>query len=118
MLIGATGFIGRHLAKALTAAGHEVTGCSRYRQEAFRRHPDIGWMIGDFATEQGVSDWKPRVAGFDVVINAAGILREAGLQRFDTVHFEGPRALYEACVKRGVRRVVHISALGCDARSG
>ncbi len=118
MLIGATGFIGRHLVRALVAAGHEVTGCARRRAEAFRCYPDIPWMVGDFVTDHAATDWKPRVAGFDCVINATGILRESGGQTFDAVHFLGPRALYEACVARGVRKVIHISALGCDAGSG
>ena len=77
MLVGATGFIGRHLARALVAAGHEVTGCARRRAEAFRRYPDLPWMVGDFAADRAITDWKPRVAGFDCVINAAGILRES-----------------------------------------
>ena len=118
MLIGATGFIGRHLASALVEAGHDVVGCARRRAEAFRRYPDIGWMKGDFATDRAVSDWKPRVTGFDAVINAAGILRERRGDSFEAVHFEGPRAVFDACVKRGVRRVIHVSALGCDAGSG
>ena len=118
MLMGATGFIGRHLARALLAAGHEVTGCARRRAEAFARYPEIPWMIGDFATDRAATDWKPRVTGFDCVINAVGILRERRGQSFEAVHFEGPRALYEACAKRGVRKVIHISALGCDVGSG
>jgi nucleoside-diphosphate-sugar epimerase len=117
MLVGATGFIGRHLARALVAAGHDVTGCARRRTEAFHRYPEIGWMKGDFTTDRSVLDWKPRVTGFDCVINAAGILRERDAETFEAVHFEGPRALFEACAKRGVRKVIQISALGCDPGS-
>ena len=50
-----------------------------------------------------------------MVVNAVGILRETKEQRFDILHGAAPRALFEACVAAGVRRVVQISALGADA---
>ncbi len=114
LLTGATGFIGRHVARALLAAGHEVVGCARQRYDALHRYPDLGWIKADFAADRTVDAWRPRLTGFGAVINAAGILRERAGQSFEAVHFEGPRALFEACAERGVRRVIHVSALGCD----
>ena len=114
LLVGATGFVGRHIGKALVRAGHEVIGCARNRHGAFRRYPDLGWMRADLATDVYRETWIPRLMGFDAVINAAGILRERAHDNFAAVHFAGPRALYEACAQAGVRRVIHVSALGCD----
>ena len=47
LITGATGFIGRHVARALVAAGHEVVGCARKRVEALHRYPDLGWIKAD-----------------------------------------------------------------------
>jgi uncharacterized protein YbjT (DUF2867 family) len=50
----------------------------------------------------------------DVVINAVGIIRESGGQTFRALHEQAPVALFQACETAGVRRVIQISALGCD----
>src|SRR5512138_3950702 len=71
-LTGATGFIGRHLASALRAAGHRVI-------EARRRVSDPALHVAaDFTRDLNASDWIPRLANVDCVINAVGILRERG----------------------------------------
>ena len=48
------------------------------------------------------------------MINSVGIICEKGLQRFDTLHTLAPSALFRACARAGVRRVLQISALGAD----
>jgi uncharacterized protein YbjT (DUF2867 family) len=107
LITGVTGFIGRHLANALRKAGHRVIGISRTSSG-----PDT--IRGDFARDFEAAIWIPRLAGVDVVINAVGILREVGEQTFEAVHTRAPRALFEACVPAGVKRVIQISALGAD----
>ncbi|MEC5159021.1 MULTISPECIES: SDR family oxidoreductase [unclassified Janthinobacterium] len=49
------------------------------------------------------------------MINAVGILRERGGQRFDAIHARAPCALFQACEAAGVALVLQISALGADA---
>jgi uncharacterized protein YbjT (DUF2867 family) len=50
----------------------------------------------------------------DAVVNCAGVLQSGGGQDVRGVHVEGIAALYEACEAAGVRRIVHVSALGAD----
>lgn len=112
LLTGATGFIGRRLARALAAAGHEVVAVAR-RDDA-QVPGALHVLRGDFSTDVRPENWQPRLAGIDVVVNAVGILREQRGQRFATLHEAGPIALFQACAAAGVRRVVQISALGAD----
>lgn len=116
LLCGATGFIGRHLGRRLLDAGHTVVAVARDPQRVDRRFASRA-VAGDLAADLTVQPWLARLAGIDAVVNAAGILREQGSQRFDTLHVRGPKALFEACVEGGVPRVVQVSALGADAQS-
>src|SRR5688500_7015749 len=108
LLTGASGFIGRHLAVALRAAGHRVV---ETRREA---HDASSQVQVDFTRAIRGEDWIDKLAGVDCVINAVGILREHGSQSFERIHTQALCALFKACAQRGVRRVIQISALGAD----
>jgi len=68
----------------------------------------------DFSKDHTESDWLPHLADIDIVINAVGIICESGQQTFDALHTQAPCALFRACKKAGVKRVIQISALGAD----
>ena len=114
LIAGASGFIGRHLASALSAAGHQVCAIARKT-----RAGDLRQIAGDFRTDTDPAIWLPRLQGIEVVINAVGILRESGTQTFRALHEQAPKALFEASVSARVRKVIQISALGAgvDAAS-
>lgn len=101
LLTGANGFIGRNIMTALSATGHEVTPASRSNGI-------------DFCRMLSPEDWLPHLEGADAVINCAGIIAESGSQRFESLHTVAPSALFRACARTGVRRVLQISALGAD----
>jgi uncharacterized protein YbjT (DUF2867 family) len=69
------------------------------------REMDVGHMTSE-------QHWLPLVAGFDAVINCVGIIRESAPGDFDRLHRAMPVALFAACERLGVRRVVQVSALG------
>ena len=104
LLLGATGFIGRHVAQALHAQGHTVVNL-----------PTPQGQRMDMARMTGVADWLPLLAGVDAVVNAVGVLRERPGQPMVQVHTAAPVALFQACAQVGVRRVLQVSALGVDA---
>lgn len=116
LVTGAYGFIGLHIVAALRSAGHEVIGAVR---RPVRGDPDARFpaVACDLARDTHVEDWLPRLKGIDAAVNAAGILRETRDRSFAAVHLAAPRALFEACARAGVRKVVQISALG-DPRDG
>lgn len=109
LLVGATGFIGRHLHRALEDAGHEVVPAARSAAP--------GVLQVDLGRDTDASVWRPRLAGIDVVINAAGAFVERAGNRLDALHEAGPVALFDAAAQQGVRRVIQLSALGADSGS-
>lgn len=111
LLCGARGFIGRHVRRALQAAGHDVV------QASSSRSPAPGLVHVDFARDTDVARWLPRVQGFDAVINAVGVLRDSRARPLQAVHDDAPRALFDACALAGVRRVVQVSALGIEGNA-
>lgn len=99
LIVGAGGFIGRHIASALEEAGAHVVRAQRPRVDLARDHDAEAWM--------------PHLEGIDIAVNAVGIFREARGQTFEAIHVRGPIALFEACGRRGVK-VIQLSALGAD----
>jgi uncharacterized protein YbjT (DUF2867 family) len=112
LVVGATGLIGGHVLRALRAAGCAAVGASRRRPAGER--PD-DWLALDFGSMTREQDWLPLLAGVDAVINCVGIIREAREGDFDRLHRAAPLALFAACERLGVRRVVQVSALGSHA---
>lgn len=114
LLCGADGFIGRHLEKALRREGHRVTAAvsARSRRAAHAGADPVA--VVDFVRDVRPADWLPRLHGVDAVVNAVGVLRDSPARPIDAVHVRAPVALFDACADAGVRRVVHIAALGID----
>jgi uncharacterized protein YbjT (DUF2867 family) len=115
MVLGATGFLGSGVVAALQDAGHRITVGARDVAAAKRRWPDLAAVPVDFSQPRDAALWLPILQGVDAVVNAVGVFRETAEHRFEPVHVLSPQAMYAACVEAGVRRVVHVSALGADA---
>ncbi|MBK1867021.1 SDR family oxidoreductase [Aestuariivirga sp. YIM B02566] len=108
LVLGAGGFIGRHIVAELLKGGHQPVGAVRRAADFARAFPGAAAVACDLARDVAVADWLPRLAGVDAVVNAAGVLSGAGME---AVHVTAPRALYEACAQADVKRVVLISAI-------
>lgn len=112
LIVGATGFIGARLAAACMHGGDTVICASR---DARAPGPLCSRRIAlDYTAMPSTAALTEMLEGVDVVVNAVGILREHRGQTFEALHVAGPLALFEACEKAGVRRVVQISALGAE----
>ncbi|MBN3735214.1 SDR family oxidoreductase [Burkholderia sp. Tr-20390] len=107
LVCGASGFIGRALCARLEAGGHRVL--RGVRQAAGPCDVAI-----DFAKDVDPDAWLARLEGVDVVINAVGLLADRRGATLDAVHRAAPCALFTACCRAGVRRVIQISALGVE----
>jgi len=105
LIIGVSGFIGRHLYDALSQQGHHVMGCSR------NKVANINWQKLDF--NKSLADWEQQLHPFDIVINTAGIFHQSASQQFKQIHDIGPTKLFEACKKHSLK-VIQISAIGAQ----
>lgn len=112
LLIGAYGFIGSGVARALLAQGHEVIGLGRSERIARRILPDLEWIVGDLNRMARPQDWQAALHGIDAVINASGALQDGAGDRLATVQGTSIAALIEACEAGSVQRFVQISAPG------
>ena len=113
LITGAAGFIGSHLAVALHNRGIRIVGATRNVAAAQARLPHIQWIHCDFNTDS-IEDWQPRLEGIGAVINCVGVLQDGLNENSRATHVDGARALFKACRASGVRRVIHISAVGVD----
>ncbi len=118
LVTGANGFIGRHITAALLGAGHDVVAAVRAVAEVRRAFPEVTATAADMNADTEPEAWVPRLAGVDAVINCAGILQGSRGQSIEAVHYLGPKALFDACARCGVRRVVQISAISADDAAG
>jgi uncharacterized protein YbjT (DUF2867 family) len=66
----------------------------------------------DIACATEPADWTQALDGIDAVLNCAGVFQDSPRDSTGGVHAAGPAALYRACMALGVKRVVHLSALG------
>lgn len=100
LIIGGSGFIGRHIAGQLRDRGHQVVAASR-------REIDLA--------RDGEARLRDKLASFDIVVNCAGLVRDDGDNSMAAVHAEGACNLFHACLAAGVARLVHVSALGVES---
>ena len=102
IVFGGAGLLGSAIARTLRARGHQV-------ETAGRSGCDIQV---DFRYDTIAEAFASSVKGTDIVVNAIGILIERSDNTFDAVHVKAPAALFAACAKARVARIVHISGLG------
>lgn len=118
-VFGGSGFLGRHVVRALARRNYRVRVAVRRPDLAGHLQP-LG-SVGQIKAVQANLRYRwsvdRAVQGADAVINLVGILAPSGAQTFDAVQAFGARAIAEACRAAGVDRLVHVSAIGADAGS-
>src|SRR5687767_592492 len=110
-ITGGTGFVGGHLAAALSEQGHEAVVLARgidvrpWARQVLR-------LPGVTFVQAGTGDRAGLVAAFrgcDAVAHCAGINREIGPQTYEAVHVEGTANVVKAAEEAGVRRIALLS---------
>lgn len=116
LILGAGGFIGAQVAAAFDRAGWAVRAAARRPAASARRAPGFDWVALDFADAR--ADWAGALAGVDAVVNCVGALQDGAEDSLTAAHVDGPRRMIAAMQAAGVRRLVHLSAVGADDAAG
>ncbi len=117
-VFGGSGFVGRHVVRALARRGYRVRVACRRPDLAGHLQPlgNVGQIQAVQANVRVRWSVDRAVEGADHVVNLVAILFEAGRQTFGAVQEFGPRAVAEAARAQGAG-LTHVSALGVDPES-
>ena len=110
LILGGTGFVGRHVCEKLTRLGCSMTVITRRASQAaaIQNLPRVRVLEGDVYNSAFLAQCMQQ---HDVVINLIAILHGSEAA-FDKAHVQLPKVIAEACQKSGLKRLIHISALG------
>jgi uncharacterized protein YbjT (DUF2867 family) len=115
-LTGGTGFVGQEVVKQLHAAGHWLRLLVRNANSAPVRcllaKNEAEAHAGDVTRAESLAG---ALGGIEALVHLVGIISEAGESTFENVHVRGTKNIVEAAKQAGVRRFVHMSALGTRA---
>jgi NADH dehydrogenase len=117
-IFGGSGFLGRHLVRALAKRGYRIRVAVRRPDLAGHLQPQgrVGQIHAVQSNLRYPASVDAAVRDADTVINLAAILFERGRQTFEAVHVVGAEAVALAAATFGAR-LIHVSALGADENS-
>src|SRR6185437_8670402 len=115
-IYGGSGFIGRHVVRAIAKTGARMRVGVRRPELALHLQPlgDVGQINAVQANVRYPDSLLAAADGADAIVNLVGILFPTGKQTFKAVQDEGARHVAETARKAGVRALVHVSAIGAS----
>jgi uncharacterized protein YbjT (DUF2867 family) len=117
-VFGGSGFLGRHVVRALAKRDYRIRVGVRRPELAGHLQPlgRVGQIYAVQANLRYPDSIQAAMRGSHAVVNLVGILAETGPQTFEAVQAAGAGAVAKAAAAIGAR-MVHISAIGADENS-
>ena len=117
-IFGGSGFLGRHVVRALAQRNYRILVAVRRPDLAFHLKPlgRVGQINAVQANVRFPASVEAAVRDASVVINLTGILHERGRQSFEMVHVAGAATVARAAAATGAT-MIHVSAIGADESS-
>jgi len=118
-IYGGSGFVGRYIALRMAKAGWRVRVAVRRPNEALFVKPFgvVGQVEPILCNIRDDASVRAALRGADAVVNCVGILNNRGRNKFDAVQHEGAERIARLAAVEGVKRMVHLSAIGANADS-
>ena len=118
VVFGGSGFIGRHVVRALAKAGKRVRVPMRrpHLGQDIRVLGDVGQIQLVQANVRFPNSVDAALDGADAVVNLVGVMNEQGAQNFQTLHVQAAQTIAASAAAHGVTRMVQISAIGAAAK--
>jgi NADH dehydrogenase len=118
-VFGGSGFLGRHAVQQLAQDGAQIRVACRHPNLALFLKPlgDVGQVVLIQANVRDDTSVARALEGAHEAVNLVGILVERGRQSFTEVHARAAGRIARAAAAAGVRRLVHVSAVGADSAS-
>ena len=115
---GGSGFVGRHVVRALARREYRIRVAVRRPELAGHLQPlgRVGQIHAVQANLRNAESVEAAARDANILVNLVGILAEGGRQRFDAVHTFGAEQVALAAANRNAR-MVHVSAIGADVKS-
>jgi len=116
-VIGGSGFLGHQVVRRLAEAGYRIRVTSRKPALAVSLKPlgGVGQIAVVRADIRNEADLAAAIDRAEIVVNLVGILKPSGGRTFEAIHVEGAARVAKLAAKAGVRRLIHVSAIGADA---
>ena len=118
-VFGGSGFVGRHIVRALAREG--------WRVRVAVRRPDLAWFlrplgaVGQIEPVQANLRYpdsvKAALVGASAVVNAVGIKSQSGRQNYEATHVFGAAEIGRAAANAGIGALIHVSGIGANAAS-
>ena len=115
-VLGGTGFLGSTIVQALLSRGWRVRIGARHPERA-RIAADTGPVTGMRCDVRDEASLVRAMQGSAAVVNAVGLYRESGGERFDSVHVQGAARAAHSAARAGIERFVHVSGIGASRAS-
>ncbi|MBI3701347.1 MAG: complex I NDUFA9 subunit family protein [Afipia sp.] len=115
---GGSGFLGRHVIRALAKRDYRIRVGVRRPELAGHLQPlgRVGQIMPVQANIRYPDSVRAAARGASIVVNLCGILAQSGAQSFDAVQNKGAATVAKAATDIGAR-IVHVSAIGADEDS-
>lgn len=115
-VLGGSGFVGSAIVRQLSLAGYRVKVLTRRREAS--KHlillSNVDVLECDVMSDVALAQ---AIKGADAVVNLIGVLHDSKKASFELVHAELPARLAKLCVKLGIKRLIHMSALRASQKA-
>ncbi len=118
-IFGASGFVGRYVARRLAKEGWRIRVAVRRPNEAMFVKPYgvVGQVEPIFANIRDDGSVRAVLHGVDAVVNCVGTFDTGGRNNAQAVQAEGAERIARIAAEEGIGRIVHVSAIGADPDS-